>query len=382
MIVRWFAAFREGPYVFTSGWEWESLFAIWKWMHGEKVFADPFEPPFAVSSYNWLFYWTYGAFASGVISLLGLEPSALPSVARFLTVLLTLTSGILVYALLAPLNLLSRIAGSVVIALNPLIGFWSVTTRPDIAALVCDLAGLWCVKNAGRSGFVWLIPAWASFYGAWAFKQSFVAALTAACLYLFISGSRKQALLLGGGTAIAFAATLALGDTDYRYALLWSQAGTWLSASVAFHNCAWAFLKAPLFPLGLISILVSVRKIHLDLLALTGLVSFALMLPASGKIGASDNYFFESAVVCSIVFLVDLLRVPRICRGIRTNRSGRADLCRADRRAGCKTRARTCTTQADAGGTHWARDRDRERCQLALVPRKAATFCSGWDLLV
>src|SRR5262245_37134402 len=113
MIVRWLAAFRDGPYVFTSGGEAESLFAIWKWMHGEKVYAHPFDPPFAVSVYNWLFYWTYGVFASGVNSLLKLEPSALPSLARFLTVLLTLTSGILVYALLAPLNALRRIAGSV-----------------------------------------------------------------------------------------------------------------------------------------------------------------------------------------------------------------------------------------------------------------------------
>jgi Dolichyl-phosphate-mannose-protein mannosyltransferase len=304
MIVRWFAVFRDGPYVFTSGAEGESLFAIWKWMHGEKVFAYPFDQPFAISYFNWMFYWTYGAFASGVSYLLKLEPSALPSVARSLTVLLTLVSGVLVYALLDPLDLLRRIAGSVVVALNPLIGFWSVTTRPDIAALVCDLAGLWCVKKADRSGSIWLMPALVAFYGAWAFKQSFVAALTAACLYLFISGRRKQAFLLGGGSAIAFGATLAFGDADYRYALLWSQSGMWLSASVAFHNCLWAFLKAPLFTLGLVSILASIRKVHLNLLALTGLISFALMLPASGKIGASDNYFLESAAACSVIFLL------------------------------------------------------------------------------
>ena len=304
MIVRWFAAFRDGPYVFTSGAEEESLFAIWKWMHGERVFASPFDPPFALSFYNWLFYLTYGAFASGVSSLIRLEPSALPSVVRSLTVVLTVASGFLVYTLLAPLNLLRRIAGSAVVALTPLIGFWSVTTRPDIAALVCDLAGLWCVKKVDRSSSFWLIPALGAFYGAWAFKQSFVAALTAACLFLFISGRRKQALLLGGGAAIAFGATIALGDGDYRYALLWSQSGTWLSASSAFHHCLWAFLKAPFFALGLIFILASIRRIHLNLLALTGLISFALMLPASGKIGASDNYFFESATMCSIVFLL------------------------------------------------------------------------------
>ena len=253
MAVRWFSAFRGGPYVFTSGAEEESLFAIWKWMYGQKVYANPFDPPFALSAFNWLFYYTYGSFASAVSSLLSLEPSALPSVARFLTVLLTLALGILVYALLAPLNISRRVAGSVVVALNPLIGFWSVTARPDIGALLFDLAGLWCVKKADRSGSLWLIPALAMFYGAWAFKQSFVAGLIAACLYLFISGRRKQAFLLGGGSVIAFGATLALGDADYRYDALWGQSSVWLSVSIALHNCLWAFLKAPLFPLGLIS---------------------------------------------------------------------------------------------------------------------------------
>jgi hypothetical protein len=304
MIVRWFFIFHGGPYVTTSGFEDESLFAIWKWIHGQKVFSDPFDPPFAASYFNWLFYYTYGAFTSAICSLLNLEPSALPSVARFLTVLFTLACGVLVYALLEPLSRFRRIAGSMAVTLNPLIGFWSVTARPDIAALFFDLAGLWCVKKAERSGSSWLIAALAMFYGAWSFKQSFVAALIAACVYLFISGMRKQALLLGGGAFIAFGLTLALGDVDYRYNLLWSQSGMWLSASLAFHNCLWAFMKAPLFPLGLIVILASIRKIHLNLLALMGFFSFVLMLLASAKVGASDNYFFESATACSIIFVL------------------------------------------------------------------------------
>ena len=304
MVLRCFAVFRDGPFVSTSGSEEESLFAIWKWVHGERVFAPAFDPPFAISYFNWLFYWIYGVYSATISSFLKLGSSALPSAARSLTVLITLTSGILVYLLLEPLKPLRRIAGSIVIALNPLIGFWIVSARPDIGALACDLAGLWFVKKAGRSGPVWLIPALAAFYGAWAFKQTYISALAAACLYLFFAGRRNQAFLLGGGAAVAFGATLALGSASYRYSLLGSQSTLFLTVSLALHNFLLALVKAPLFALGLIFLLYSIRKVHLDPLALTALISFALMLPASAKWGAIDNYFFEPAAFCSIVFLL------------------------------------------------------------------------------
>jgi hypothetical protein len=312
MLLRWVMAFRAGPYIRTSGWEEESLFAIWKRIHGQKVYANPFAPPFAESYFNWLFYWAYGTATAAINHLLQLSPSALPGVARSLTVLLTVLSAALVYALLAPLNALRRVAGSAIIALNPLVGFWSVTARPDIAALACDLAGLWCVKKACRAGSAWLIPACMAFYGAWAFKQIYVAALLATLLYLFAAGKRAPAIFLGASVGVGFCATLALGTADYRYALLWSQVRLPFSVAEGFHSLLWAFLKAPLFGLGLISVLVMIRNVHRDLLALTALVSCALMLPASGKLAAADNYFIEPAALCSVVLLAADTKWPVI----------------------------------------------------------------------
>ena len=304
MIVRWISVFRGGPYVFTTGAEQESLFSVWKSMRGDKVYPNPFEPPFAASYYNWLFYWSYGCFASAFRPLQW-SSLALPSTARFLTLALTVASGFLVYALLAPLNFVRRIAGSLVIALNPLIGFWSVTVRPDLGALVCDLAGLWCVTKANRSSAIWLMPALAAFYGAWAFKQHFVAGLIASCIYLVASARWKQAFMLGAGAAIAFSVTIACGDAEYRYVLLESQLSSFgFSLLGAVSNCLDAFLKAPLFALGLISILASMRKVPLNLFAIGGAISFALLLPASAKELAASNLFFEPAALCSIAFLL------------------------------------------------------------------------------
>ena len=304
MLARWISVFRNGPYVYTSGMEEESLYSIWKLLQGGKVYANPFDPPFAQSYFNWLFYGTYGLFSHVILSLFNLESSALPTICRLLTALLTLAAGGVVYALLTPLPLVRRVAGSAIISLNPLVGFWSITTRPDIGALVLDLLGLCFVKKAGRSGSsgsMWLVPALAAFYCAWAFKQTHIAALAATCIYLVFAGKRREAFLLGGGAALAFCATLLLGTAEYRYALLWSQARMGWLPSLAFQNLIRALFKAPLLPFGIIAAIVCARDIRSDLPGLTGLISGLLMLVASSKVGASDNYFFESAAAWSIV---------------------------------------------------------------------------------
>ena len=305
MMARWVSVFRGGVYVGTSGAEEESLFAIWKWTQGQAVYGPAFRPPFAISYFNWLFYWVYGGFTLMVSSLLKPDASALPSIVRALTVMLTCAAGVLGYVLLAPLNVARRMAGGMILALNPLIGFWSVTARPDIGALVCDLTGLWCVAKAGstsRDG--WLFGALAAFYGAWAFKQSYVAALVAACLYLLLNGKRKQALLLAAGAALLFGVTLSAGSADYRYAVLLSQKGLLLVPRFALHNTVNALVKAPLLGAGLIAIATGIRRVARSLFALAGLTSFAMMVVASAKMGASDSYFFESAAFCSLAFLM------------------------------------------------------------------------------
>ena len=62
MLVRTVSIFHQGPYVLTSGYEEESLFAIWKWINKQAVYGNAFAPPFAQSYFNWLFYFVYGAF--------------------------------------------------------------------------------------------------------------------------------------------------------------------------------------------------------------------------------------------------------------------------------------------------------------------------------
>src|SRR5260221_372440 len=59
-LVRLLETIRFSSIIITSGFEEESLFAIWKWTRGIAIYQNPFAPPFAQSFFNWLFYATYG----------------------------------------------------------------------------------------------------------------------------------------------------------------------------------------------------------------------------------------------------------------------------------------------------------------------------------
>jgi arginine exporter protein ArgO len=308
MCVRAVSVFPHGPYIITSGGEAESLFAIWKWIHKQPVYANPFAPPFAQSYFNWLFYWVYGAFNSAILAASRLDSSALPVITRGLTLALTVVCMLIVYQLLDGLSFIRRIAGSAIVAFSPLVGFWAVTARPDVAALACALVGAWCIVKADRSQSrfsAWIGMAFVAFYCAWAFKQSYIAPFTAAVLHFCLARKWKPALWFGVATVLAIAVTLILGTPEYRYAAISSQSHMPFLLSEAKGNLSRAIAKAPLLLFGLVSVIACLRRDRTNFFAWWAIISLPLMTIVSAKAGASDNYFFEPVAACSILFLLE-----------------------------------------------------------------------------
>lgn len=306
MCVRAAAVFHYGPYVSTSGGEEESLFAIWKWLNNKPVYANAFAPPFAQSYFNWLFYCIYGACTSAVLAIFKLNSLALPVIDRSLTLALTAVSMLVVYQLLNPLSFSRRVAGSVIIAFSPLIGFWALTVRPDVGALVCALVGAWCVEKFDRSHrLAAIVLAFLAFYCAWAFKQTYVTPFAATVLHFCLGRRWRAAFWFGAAVVLAIGLTFFLGTAEYRYAAISSQSHMALLLPNVEHNAGKALLKAPLFLFGLISVFGCVRRDRTNFFALWAVISLILMLIASAKVGASDNYFFEPAAACSILFLLE-----------------------------------------------------------------------------
>jgi hypothetical protein len=300
------SVFHHGPYIFTSGAEEESLFAIWKEINKQAVFGNAFEPPFAQSYFNWLFYWVYGAFGSATLSILKLDSLALPVIARALTLALTAVSMLVVYQILSPLALSRRIAASAIIAFNPLVGLWALTARPDVGALLCALLGAWFIGKYDRSdSSVWIGMAFLAFYCSWAFKQSYIAAFAATVLHLCLARKWKPAILFTAAVVLVIGLTFTLGTPEYRYAAISSQSHMAFLLSNMKYNFGRAALKAPLVWIGLVAVFVCFRRDRANFFGWWAILSLPLMLLASAKVGASDNYFFEPAAACSILFFLE-----------------------------------------------------------------------------
>ncbi len=313
-LIRMVAVVRHGPYVITSGLEEESLFAVWKWVHRIPVYQDPFAPPFAISYFNWVFYAVYGS----VAGLAGQADEMLPLVTRLATFALAAAGIAVVYRILRTgaeaLSGGKAAVFALLILLNPLTGYWVLTTRPDIGGLVCELLVVWMFahgEESRRESWIWaaILPA----YAGWGFKQTSVSAWIAVCACLWISGRRRVAGGVFAMVALLFAVTIVLGGPDYRYAVLLSQRNMGWDALQSVRLFLAALAKEPLFAAGLVFVWYEAifRRPIRDFLVLASVVAVILALGAAGKQGASESYFFPAATLTSLALARNSSGRPR-----------------------------------------------------------------------
>jgi Dolichyl-phosphate-mannose-protein mannosyltransferase len=203
----WHAISFVTPYmIVTTGGEEVALFPIWKLVQHQAVYADPHLIPFAYSNYNWAFYFFYGWTTRAFLHLFGLDAIWIPTIGRLISLVFTVVTGGVMYlslrAFLKAGFFASRQAAwawILIVTLCPLVGFWSITVRPDIGALAFEAAGFYLVLRHLREPKLRLIVAAAIlFYMAWAFKQTSVTMLTGSALALAFSRRWRAFLTLSG----------------------------------------------------------------------------------------------------------------------------------------------------------------------------------------
>ena len=243
------------PYrLITTGCEEESNFSIWKFVHGQAVYADPHRVPFAASYFNWGYYWFYGIIARFSVSLLHLDDIWIPTAGRIVTALCTLTTGLILYFALrgwvrTGLFAQRRVAWvwCLLAAFSPLIGFSAISMRPDVAALMFECLGL-CALLAylRKERLSFIVLAAVLFYGGWAFKQSFVTMLAGSAIALLLLNRWRAFFLLSGVWWALVAATLIARGPVYRECILFSQAHLPLHPSLGLENAIVSLRREPL----------------------------------------------------------------------------------------------------------------------------------------
>lgn len=308
----WHAISFVTPYmVVTTGGEEVALFPIWKFVQHQAVYADPHRIPFAYSNYNWGFYFFYGCITRASLHLFDLDAIWIPTIGRLISLVFTLLTGGVLYLSLREFAREGFFAGRqtawawiLIGALSPLVGFWSITVRPDIGALAFEAAGLYLVlRNLREERIRLVVVAALLFYAAWAFKQTSVTMLTGSALAFALFRRWRAFLTLSGIWWLLALITLIAGGPIYRESILLSQGNLPMLVQIGFGNALIAGEKNPFLLPGLAGILIlSLRGFQLlrsnpieAALTLAVFFSFCFTLVTSSKYGASSYYYMPAA---------------------------------------------------------------------------------------
>jgi hypothetical protein len=301
----------------TSGAEQEALDSIWRAAHGLPVYTDPHAIPYTASCFNWLFYAVYDSVARAVLQGLHLDDAWLPTICRGFTLCLA-TVGVALFAVtirglqaasseatpfprpeIVPWRI--SLALGILAFFNPLCGFWIITARPDISAVLLELAGgALFFRYLRGGGMGWIALAALALEGAWSFKQSALAALAGVVLTLVLLRRGRALGLLAAMWLGGVMAALLLGGPDYRQQLYLGQIHSGFSATWALRHLGLALVKMPLIAVALVDWALASKRCRTDsILRAAGLIlisTLALDFAASTKVGAGDYYFLPAGV--------------------------------------------------------------------------------------
>ncbi|HTL66487.1 MAG TPA: hypothetical protein VL200_02390 [Lacunisphaera sp.] len=310
----WQAARVAPGIAVTSGFEEESLFALWRAARRQPVYFDPHRIPFASAYFNWLFYTAYARPVRVLADAFG--DAVIPVAARAITALGALTGFFVIARLGGRMHpdrrlLVTALAGFGF--LGPLVGWWAITARPDVWAMTWEAAGIVALLACSRER-LGVVLSCAFFYLAWACKQTCVTGLAGALV--FLAWRRRwvdAASLAGGSVGIWLMTFLALGPAYRASFQATATQNDFLIAQGLDHLTEVAIKAAPLWlwcaacllppaqstaapPDDLAAKARSFGQLALPLALVFGFVT-------SCKIGSAANYYFGAITPALLLVL-------------------------------------------------------------------------------
>lgn len=322
LVVRFRSNLEAGAFFPTNGAESLMAYSIWKVKNHFPLYELPYRSPYALTLYNYLFYFCYAwilqfvdssgsnLLVYGRMITLGMANLGIVSTVRLITDGSPIQPPKRNFAFYVTIATLAWITSS-------FLGWYALTLRPDVIAVAFGCLGI-CVatRAVALNSILAAAVSAALFYVGWAFKQSAVSLFLGTCISLAIW---RRWRLLGTVTLtflFAVVVTLIAGGPEYRYNLLMAP-GVVDSYSLKFVISEWA--KAGLLNLyiwvGALSALLWTATEHLkqrpqfsDIAAITRTIvscAFVVTLLTGSvllsKVGAAKNHLLECFVMATIL---------------------------------------------------------------------------------
>jgi len=305
----------------TSGFEQESLYAIWKYINDRDVYTFTTDIPYTFSNFNWLYYVFYGALTGIILDLMGIADAWLPTVTRLITILGAIIGAFIAYRTMRALSDdepdqsldILALGLSILVFFGPLAGFWTITTRPDIWTTAIEAILI--------LGFLRLYPAsvmkatlWALVlgYGAWAFKTIDITVAMGVGVFLLWGRHWLAAAALAFGTLACWVATYGLGSDAYQFSMLGAHQEIAFAIEQGFRNLAnFAIKMLPVLLPGLVMVWFALRwppvrqrvaaDWQLQFLLIATVCSLGVSVLGSFKVGGAENYFFTPSLILALL---------------------------------------------------------------------------------
>jgi hypothetical protein len=272
--------------VLTSGCEEESLYAVWKYVYNLDLYQPNSKFPFTSSYFNANFYFFYGEICKFFILHLKINHSSLPIITRLISVAFTLGILMITYKLFRINNSKNESAFiAIILVLNPYLGFWSITCRPDIGA---TFFSIWALYNFQKFNYKINYTVILLLVLAWSFKQSFI--FTALYIFLFHGIKNINFIKIVIFTLLivsTIATSIYFYGNNYIDSIFLGQKNQGLDFHAGLKNLLLFFIKAS--PLIIITVVLKTWKNYSLLLSTIFILTFILTC----KDGASDNYYLE-----------------------------------------------------------------------------------------
>lgn len=307
--LRFQAMLSVGPGTVTTGGEENSLLNFSVIRRGEPAYVDCYTHPYRNSLFNWLYYTVYGQ------ATILAQPTelALPTFLRCITVAWT-ALGVLVTLYYLRLDEPGNRNGaawclalclSFVTWFGPTTSWWTMTARPDIAAVVCEFLALSAVaRGAGSGELLRMLVAGLLFFAAWSFKQNEITLLVGTCLALLYRREWLSFLVIAGVfTSLVGLVFLVQSEAYFTNVFDVVRLAPWLPENAIFNLRWWLYTWGFLLGMGMCVALFCrpaaagsapalERQVFITIVAAG--VSLLANFVFSARRGAWSNYFFET----------------------------------------------------------------------------------------
>lgn len=304
----------EITHVLTSGYEEESLLAIWYNLNDFEVYHNHLIYPYRWSIYNWLFYEFYSIVFKLQNYLFDLNYLWLPTYLRLLTFIgmllifpIILKSG---YVLNEKSNY--KIYIIIILLFGLSFGYWNFTVRPDIYAILFEaLAILFFLKKKDDLKFYDLIYLSFLLYLAWSFKQTSLVVFATINLFFLINGEFKKNIILSSIFIFLSSLTIFVYGEIYFKSIYFLETEYPFEYKVLFYNLSKLVSKNIIFFTAILLIFFNYfqnkKKINFSsinfFLSVGLIVSSLYWVIVNTNAGSSDNHSFILLVFIILIIL-------------------------------------------------------------------------------